>query len=338
MNNERLGFLLSAYVDGVLTSDEKLELEKALLTSAACRAQFWRQTRLHDQLRTISSTPGEGATPVLEFNAVQTPPDLHGYRRKTDFWRRPLTAAVAGIVVSALCTSAVWAYAGQWLSPKPKVSHLSSTDFENIPAVPPAGIPSQPGQWSGDYSRIVDAENGIHPHSGRRMLRFLRADNALASKGAPNYVGEAAQVIDLRPLRAELQQGASQIEITAWFASSDIHTKNEQFRFLLKAATFKGTPSEAPVLWEDTAQAALSMVQRQTPHAAAPVQWESLSISIPIPPTADLLVFECGVLQCGTRPRSGTVEFPGHYVDDVSVVLRTPAGPLALQPSAKETP
>ena len=54
MNKERLSFLLSAYVDGQLTPAEKKELEEALLSSAACRAQFWRETKLHDQLRAAS--------------------------------------------------------------------------------------------------------------------------------------------------------------------------------------------------------------------------------------------------------------------------------------------
>jgi hypothetical protein len=338
MNSERLSFLLSAYVDGVLTPDEKLELEQALLSSAICRAQFWKQTRLHEQLRTISSETKEDAGGKWISPALIKQHTSEGTRRNRDFWRRPLTAAVAGIVLSALCTSAVWAYAGQWLAPKSKVVCLSTTDFESISSVPPTGIPSSSGQWSGDYSRLVGAENGVQPHSGHRMLRFLRADNALSSSETPNYVGEAAYIVDLRPHRAELQQGSSQIEITAWFAASDYNSTHNPFRFLLKAATFNGSPSEAPLLWEDTAHASLSMVQQQTPHAASPGQWQSLTISVPIPPTADLIVFECGVLQCAPRPKSGTVEFPGHYVDDVSVLLRTPSGPLPLQSHSKETP
>jgi hypothetical protein len=232
----------------------------------------------------------------------------------------------------------MWAYAGQWLGAKPRVQTIPTNDFESISAMPAAGIPSLPNQWSGDYTRIVGAENGIQPHRGRQMLRFLRADNALSQSDKPNYVGEAVYMIDLRPLRGELTAGSTQVDITAWFASTESNTEDRQFRFLLKAAAFNGEPSEAPRLWEDVAHASLSMVQRQIPPSASPQHWQPLTISIPVPPSADFLIFECGVLQYHPHLKTGTAEFPGHYVDDVSVQLRTPPETVQPQASSKETP
>jgi len=47
MKDERLIVLLDAYLDGVLTSDEKVELERMLLQSDAARREFWSRASLH---------------------------------------------------------------------------------------------------------------------------------------------------------------------------------------------------------------------------------------------------------------------------------------------------
>ena len=126
----------------------------------------------------------------------------------------------------------------------------------------------------------------------------------------------------LRPLRSEVSCGSAQIDITGWFAS--LLSDGEQFNFLIKAATFPGDPTEAPALWNDFAHASLSMVQHQISAIADPARWQPLTVSIPVPPTADFLVFECGVLRIKPRISEGTAEFPGHYLDDVSLRLRIP--------------
>ena len=53
MNSERLGYLISLYLDGSLAPAEKAELESALLSSASVRSQFWSETKLHEQLRVV---------------------------------------------------------------------------------------------------------------------------------------------------------------------------------------------------------------------------------------------------------------------------------------------
>ena len=47
MKDERLIVLLDAYLDGVLTADEKPELERMLLESDAARKEFWNRASLH---------------------------------------------------------------------------------------------------------------------------------------------------------------------------------------------------------------------------------------------------------------------------------------------------
>jgi hypothetical protein len=314
MNPERLHFLLSAYMDGALLPEEKSELEDALRRSASARTQFWEQTLLHDQLRVVV---GETRQPLqLHQPGVRNEAGAEPVSNVLNLLRRPFTALAAGIVLSALCTSALWAYAGQRLGGRTKPLLLLIAGFEDAPAVPARGVPDRPGTWSGDYNALVGAQNGVVPHSGRTMLRFLRADNALGSDGPASYVAEAIHVVDLRPYGAELRTGRAHVEIGAWFAGVAT-TEERQVRFLLKSAAFTGSPAEAPAVWKDAGHASLSMVQKQVDFSPIPGEWKPLTISISIPPQADFLVFECAAMQVRPKVREGTAEFPGHYLDDV---------------------
>ena len=322
MNSERLGFLISLYLDGCLSPAEKAEFEHMLLSSAAARSQFWRETRMHDHLR-IAEQDERANVPEKSFANGPYVDSKMSPRSKAAWFIRPFVAAAAGIVLSALCTSALWAYAGQRFSMKSQALPIANPSFESAEQIAPNGIPETTGKWSGDFVKVVAFENGIQPHGGKEMLQFLRADNALAKPGSRNYVGEAVQVFDLRPYRSELSSGTAQIDITGWFAC--IPTEGQKFNFLIKAGTFPGEPKDAPALWEDSAHAALSMVQQQIDAKADPAQWQSLTVSIPVPATAEFLIFECGVLRRIPLLTDGTAEFPGHYVDDVSLRLRFPA-------------
>lgn len=348
MNPERLHFLVSAYLDGALLPEEKNELEHALRSSASARTQFWKDARLHDQLRTVlgesgvsfsaeASDPFPSARSPLGTESPSAPrhalPSHSKPRRGEQYaaglralFHRPVTALAAGIVLSALCTSALWAYAGQRSSARARPLALLTADFESLSEMPALGVPSSPNRWSGDYAQLAPIQHGVRPHSGKTMLRFLRADNALPSKSAANYVAEAIHVIDLRPHRLELQSGNAQIDIGAWFASADV-SGNQQVRFLIKAATFCGTPGEAPALWEEYERASLSSVQRQIEPSTTPGQWRPLSVTVPVAPNADFLVFECAAMQVHPRLSEGTVEFAGHYLDDVTVHLHDAPSP-----------
>ncbi|HEU5070183.1 MAG TPA: LamG-like jellyroll fold domain-containing protein [Verrucomicrobiae bacterium] len=55
MNDERLSHLIDAFLDGQLTPDEQAELEDLLRRSAAARAQFWQESRLHALLHAVEN-------------------------------------------------------------------------------------------------------------------------------------------------------------------------------------------------------------------------------------------------------------------------------------------
>ncbi|MEY2599350.1 MAG: hypothetical protein RLZZ142_1609 [Verrucomicrobiota bacterium] len=339
MKNERLSYLLHAHLDGMLSSEEQHELEQLLLHSAAARGQFWEETRIHHLLTLAEQQSPEILRPLAPLaapsasdspsesplRALADPPEKRSgsYSFKT-FWRNPFIAAAAGIVLSALGTSAVWAVATQRAAFKPHPLPLADEGFESGTPVPATGVPSRVGLWSGDFTRIVGAEKDIEPHSGKRMLRFLRADSERSAPGSVNYVSDVSQVIDLRPYRSEIAAGA-QINLSAWFCSLP-SPESMRFKFALKVATFRGALSEAPQLWDDAQHQSLSYSAKHADALRESGRWQRVETVIPVSPDADFIVVVASAFRDRPTPTPGTVEFPGHYMDDLSVFL-SPAPP-----------
>jgi hypothetical protein len=231
-------------------------------------------------------------------------------------------AAAAGLVFGMFCTSVVFAYA----KPKSSVAvtrllPLEDADFESGLQVPARGIPARAGVWSGDFSRVVVAENGITPKHGQRMLRFLRSDNELLPQNERSYVGEVAQVIDLRPMRAELLGAEQLVEVSAQF-NSIAAPPGDTYEFAVKAAAFRGDIADAPRLWEDR-EASASRSNRSVVADPDGGKWQRVAAPLVVPPDADFLVIECAVVFKGPQVERGAAEFPGHYVDQVEVRLNS---------------
>jgi hypothetical protein len=60
-----------------------------------------------------------------------------------------------------------------------------------------------------------------------------------------------------------------------------------------------------------------------------PRTWQRIAGKMMVPPDADFLVVELKVVPADPVPVEGAVEFPGHYADDVELILRTNARPTA---------
>jgi hypothetical protein len=232
---------------------------------------------------------------------------------------RPITAAAAGLVFGMLCTSVVFGY----ITPGPRKSRaILDTGFEDIAPPKPHGVPREFGQWSGDFAEIVGAQNGVKPHGGEKMWRFLRADNATEKNPQNSYVGEAIQVVDLKSLRTAGARSGSQIEISACFAQGNA-SPNFRYHWNIKAAAFEGRVADAAMLWGNWNEASTSLAKREV-LANPDGQWQRLSVTMQLPPNADFLVFECAVVQHQPAVSEGVATFPAHYLDDVRVRLLPP--------------
>jgi hypothetical protein len=309
--------LFNAALNDQLSDTDKLELATLLKSSAEAR-QLWFV--YHDNECSLAE--------------VKRPVEKK-IRRPGLSWfsLHPLAGAAAGIVFGMLCTSVVFAYA----KPRSPVAvskplPLVDADFESGSQVPAKGIPARAGVWSGDYSRVVTTENGITPKHGKRMLRILRSDNELSPKNERSYVGEVAQVIDLRPLRAEFSTDEQLVEVSAHF-NSIATPLGANYEFNVKAAAFRGDITDAPRLWEDH-EASVSRSDRSIVADSDVTTWQRVAVPLVVPPDADFLVIECAIVFKGVQ-RQGAAEFPGHYVDQVEVRLNGSANVLAEAHNAK---
>jgi hypothetical protein len=303
--------LIHACLDGLADEAQQAELSARLRQDPAARALYLELADLH---AILIIDEGLWVAPV---SAEPAGPE-RGERQRWLGWRS-LAAAAAGLIIGMFGTSAVFGYVRPKALAGPATPlALADADFESNVSAGARGIPGKPGEWSGDYSRVVTAEQGVVPYHGRRMLRFLRSDNALSPPDQRSYVGEIAQVIDLRPLRGPASGHDRVLEVSAWFnAAAGQHGHHE---FAVKAACFRGDPASAPSLWGDQG-ASMTRSSRYVVADADPRIWQQVVMPMVVPADADFVVIECDVSRKDVPPTVGGIGFPGHYVDLVEVRL-----------------
>lgn len=311
-----LSHLALRYIEGAITPEELNALQERLRTDSAFRRLFVRYASLDAAL-------GDGrlAAPAM------THTDASARQASAFRWLswRPLAAAAAGLVFGMCCTSVVSAYAKPRTQGAPtRLLPLADAGFESDAMIPALGIPSSAGRWGGDFSHIVGAENGITPKQGQRMLRIQRSDNQYSRKDEHSYVGEVAQVIDLRPLRASIPGAEQWVELSAYFNSIEMGREG-RCEFAVKAAAFQGDIHDAPKLWDDH-EASGSRSNRAVEADSDPRTWQRVATPLVLPANADFLVVECAVVFKAATREPGATEFTGHYVDHVEIRLNSSSG------------
>jgi hypothetical protein len=349
MNNERtddeLQRALARLIEGEAEPPDDLLLAERLRSDLELRTLLRQQLQI-DALLCLEAEPTAAA--FVESVAAQTvspledadaflrrvstalpgspgeASDARSFRGTWLAWR-PVTAAAAGLIFGMLCTSVVSGYIGA----VPRRPHPVLDDgFEDSTPPRPLGVPRDFGQWSGDFAEIVGPQNGVTPHGGNKMWRFLRADNETSALAPRHYVGEAIHVLDLKPLRAAGVKAGAQIEISAYFAQAQA-AASFRYHWNIKAAAFEGKVTEAAMLWGNWNEASASLAKREV-LAHPNGQWQRLSVTMQLPPNADFLVFECAVVQHHPAISEGVATFPGHYLDDVRVRLLPPTREAAV--------
>lgn len=305
MNTTRFEALLLAYEEGALLPEDLAEFKQFLATSRPARQRLVECGVLQSVASNVF---------VQETVTGVSP-------QKTSPWivSHPLMAAAAGIVLGMFCTSAVFAFVAPMLG---KPVTLLDDSFESAPVPMATGVPAEAGRWSGDFAEIVGGQNGVAPHGGAKMWRFLRADNAVDAGPQPSYVGEAIRIVDLHPLRREGVKAGSPIEISAWFAAGTT-IPGTRYHWNIKVAAFEGSIAEAPKLWGKWAEECTSLVRREVPLEQEG-QWQRVSVTMSLPANADFLVFECAVVQRQPLVSQGVAQFQAHYLDDVQVRVLPP--------------
>lgn len=217
------------------------------------------------------------------------------------------TAVLAGLI-SALATTA-------------GADVIVDGGFEST-ITPPLNLPNSVGQWSGDLTQNVLAQDGITPFEGARMIQFV---NSTPYGGAVGPIGsELWQIVDL-----SAYDGSGPLQATAqgWFnrVGGDDNT-DDQFSLVLSA--YSGAVSDFASMWMNSELA----LTEGFAYTDSNVQtWEMATTSMIIPDAADFLVLRVTATENVWDDADN--EFDGHYGDAFSLDITeipAPAGAATM--------
>ena len=242
--------------------------------------------------------------------------------RRIGLWLRPIAALAAGVLLGIVGTSLLWACTiPATVRATFESISVANGSFESADAPVPDGLPTTTGIWSGDFSAIVSAEQGIAPADGHGMLRFLRPDHRRDPPGNHNHVGNMYQIVDMRPWRAKFAGGNKSVELSARFNCVPA-SGGERYRFGVNVVAFTGDFASLPELSTSGWHGTLARASRMVVADNDPATWQHVAARISgLPAETDYLLLEVLVERvCSSDPGIAT-PFAGHYVDDIQLTL-----------------
>ncbi len=233
--------------------------------------------------------------------------------------RRYSLALIAGIATGLVLSLAAGARAN--MVTNPSFETPESTFIFGFP-----GAPSVFGDWGGDLSEIVPAENGISPFDADHMLRFDATGN---SADPILSAAQVYQTFDVSTYAADIAQGIAQADVSAFFnrVNGDAQTDTS---FAVHVYAFAGAPGSLQTQLINGSY--LDVAGGGLGTDGDPSTWEMASGHLLLPSGTDFLAVRLtaseNVFNDGTHP-----EFDGHYADMVSaeiVIIPEPATLLLL--------
>lgn len=299
--------LIQAGLDGHATAEQAERLNALLRDDPAARNLYLELADTHSCLAVdeqLWSEDGEAAATVEPI-------------RSSWLARRPLAAAATGLVIGLLGASMVWAYVVPLTGRGVSLLHES---FETAPAPRAAGVPSEAGYWSGDYTELVSRQHAVKPESGNQMLRLLRADYQ-GKEAAGGYVADLFRLIDLRPYRTELADGGAVVQFSAGF-NAYAFPAVESYRCVMSLHALDAEMIQDGVTGDRQTLNAEALAMTSSSRLMLdrqPDTWQRQTAELRVPPNAEFLLVHLGVTHV-TKPQR-RVALDGHYLDEVRLVL-----------------
>jgi hypothetical protein len=305
--------LIQRHIAGLTTDEEAAHLQDSLQRDDAVAQLYLRYMNLDVALE------GHASSSASMSEMLVSP--THGETRRWTSWLswRPVTAAAAGLVIGLFCASVVFAYVAP---PLGKVVALLDDSFESGPAPLVTGIPVEPGRWSGDFTEVVGEQQGVSPESGKKMLRFLRADYEGKPNAEASRVADIYRLIDVRSYRQELADGSAVVQLSAAFNAFEYPLGETYIGTItihaLDAGSVTNGSLRALSARDDTSLAVASTGLKRLDRN--PESWQRLTGDLRVPANTDFLLIHILIpAGRGTLEKAG---FGGHYIDDVRLTLR----------------
>lgn len=196
----------------------------------------------------------------------------------------------------------------------PCASHAATLNNPGFEAgAPAAGFPTTLGNWAGDLTATVTAENGITPPEQDRMLKFL----ATLEDGG-GLVSTWCQIYQLIDVSQEAPSGEA--EAVAAVRVNRVDGVDVDTRFFIRILAYNGLPASFPTQREN----GLHLDRRDAAIVADadPGTWQLIAATMTLP--ADTKFIAVGLFADENVVDDATDEFAGHYADDVTVMVTTP--------------
>lgn len=317
MNSDpkRLHQLFCAYTDDRLTPSDKAELQNCLRQDPDARQLWFAHVDLEDGLHDLVQSR---QVPSVSKAEVRT-------------WKaglRPLLAAAAGLVVGLFSASMVFGFG---LNGRVQTTALFHDSFESGENPVAKGKPVSPDEWSGDYTEVVGSHGGVQPAEGKKMLLFLRGDDALEHL-PDSRSSDLFRLLDVRPYKQDLADGGGVVRLSALFNASAEGVVDPisctLMLYALDAELVEGRKPGTPMPNLRRHMLAFSQTSRVKLDADA-TSWQAASNELRLPPETDYLMIQIGVTNDSSVPGKRLDAFGNQYADQVRVTLaRLPEVPL----------
>ncbi|MEK0445688.1 MAG: hypothetical protein RLZZ399_1009 [Verrucomicrobiota bacterium] len=306
---------VTRFLEGSIDPETLRQLEDRLAKDPVARAHFRRVANLDGGLREWSAI----RSAQMAWNEKGSALSGHARRSFWPGWSAAAAIALGGLLTGVLSSSLVFARTLSQREPVGVHLPLANGDFSAEITPLADGPPSRTGWWSGDFSRVCGAEQGVTPPVGNKMLRMLRADNRHTPPGGGQQSGEMWQLVDVSTLRSQIGSKPARIEVSAQFNSARI-PPGERYTFALTAYAFDAEPEEFSELWKNQKERALSHVSKAELSDDDPKSWQRISAQLLLPSEANVLLV---CVRAAAPPKSsdahGVVTFPGQYIADVAL-------------------
>jgi hypothetical protein len=313
--------LIHQFISGTLSDAEAAALEQQLNADAALRDCYLDAVAL-DSALAMTAQSAE-ATLDLPVSASMKALAASTMRRRLQW--RPLFAAAAGIVFGMFCTSVVFAYVKPSFE---KTTPLLKGGFESGDAPLVTGVPMMAGYWSGDFTEVVEDQQGVKPEEGKKMLRFLRIDSEGKATQEGDRHTDFYRLVDMRPYRDDFADGGAVVQFSAGFNAFAFPDGDTYFCNMSLHAYDSQTESDGLVRANDRLKADDLAAARagRMKLDRDPATWQRMTGDLRLPPNVNFLMLHITIHH--KRGPSPGDTFGGHYLDDVRLTMTRRPPPL----------
>jgi len=311
--------LFSAALDDQLSEAEGTRLNEVLKSSPEARKLWFLYHDNECSLAELKS-PAARALPMSR-TATSTTTTTNAEAEATPWWSRlrPLTGLAAGLIIGSVSAQALYSAVDYSLR---RALIILEESFESGPPPRVTGVSLEPGIWSGDFTEVVADRADLHPETGGKFLRFVRADYEGKAHAQGSYTGDLYRVIDLRAYRSEFVDGGAVAQVTAGFNSLPFPDTERYGASIEAYALGSAALASMADLSEamETRNGSMAMSQKHLRCLDRdPRTWERMGVELRLPSEAEFLLIRLSVIHGKLNQRREI--FDGQFLDDVQITV-----------------